>query len=257
MIKLRIGIAGFGRMGKIIHQKALNKGCEVPVVIDPDSKDPLVTSNRCASIMTPLDVIIDFTHPEAVIKNIECYGELNIPAVIGTTGWYDQLDHVTEVVERSGIGLIWSGNFSLGVNLFFKIVENAAEIINHFSQYDAAIHECHHRYKADSPSGTAEMLGDIIVNKLANKDRIVNALDENKIKENELHISSTRAGSIPGNHQVLFDSDTDTITLEHRARNREGFAEGALLAADWICGKKGLYNINDMMQSIFGGVDNR
>ena len=254
---MRIGIAGFGRMGKMIHRKALEKGYVVPVVIDPDSEDPLVTSNQCASIAAPLDVIIDFTHPEAVIKNIECYGELKIPAVIGTTGWYDQMDHVAEVVERSGIGLIWSGNFSLGVNLFFTIVENAAEIISRFEQYDAAIHEYHHRHKADSPSGTAEMLGEIIINKLVNKDKIVNALGESKIKENELHVSSTRVGSIPGTHQVVFDSDIDTITLEHRARNREGFAEGALLAAEWICGRRGLYNINDMMHSIIGGVDNR
>ncbi len=254
---MRIGIAGFGRMGKLIHRKALDKGHEVPVIIDPDSEDPAVTSGQNASISTPVDVIIDFTHPDAVIKNIERYGELKIPAVIGTTGWYDLMGHVAEVVEKSGIGLIWSGNFSLGVNLFFRIVENAADMINRFEQYDAAIHEYHHRYKADSPSGTAEMLGEILLRKLEGKDVIINNLAGSKVESKELHISSTRAGSIPGIHQVIFDSDIDTITLEHRARNREGFAEGALLAAEWICGRQGLYNINDMMQSIIGGVDDR
>lgn len=254
---MRIGIAGFGKMGKLIHRKALDRGYEVPVIIDPNSKDSAVTTGQNASIPLPLDVIIDFTHPEAVIKNIECYGESKISAVIGTTGWYDQMDHVAEVVKRSGIGLIWSGNFSLGVNLFFKIVENAAEMINQFKHYDAAIHEYHHRHKADSPSGTAQMLGEILLGKLEDKKTIISVPAETKIQENEMHISSTRAGSIPGTHQVLFDGDIDTITLEHRARNREGFAEGALLAAEWICGRQGLYNINDLMQSIIGGVDDR
>jgi len=254
---LRIGIAGFGRMGKLIHQKALDRGHEVPVIVDPGSKDQAVTSGQNASISAPVDVIIDFTHPESVIKNIERYGELKIPAVIGTTGWYDQMGHVAEVVEKSGIGLIWSGNFSLGVNLFFRIVENAAEMINRFKQYDAAIHEWHHRNKADSPSGTAEMIGEIILRKLERKNKITSNLAGGKIGDDELHISSTRTGSIPGTHQVVIDSEIDTITLEHRARNREGFAEGALLAAEWICGRQGLYNINDMMQSIIGGVDDR
>ena len=254
---MQIGIAGFGRMGKLIHRKALDRGYEVPLIVDPGSKDPAVTSGQNASISAPVDVIIDFTHPEAVIRNIERYGELKIPAVIGTTGWYDQMDHVTEVVEKSGIGLIWSGNFSLGVNLFFRIVESAAEMINRFGQYDAAIHEYHHRYKADSPSGTAEMLGEILLRKLEGKNKITSNLAGSKIEDDQVHISSTRAGSIPGTHQVILDCDIDTITLEHRARNREGFAEGALLAAEWICGRQGLYNIHDMMQSIIGGVDDR
>ncbi len=254
---MRIGIAGFGRMGKLVHRKALDRGDEVPVIIDPSSEDPAVTSGQNASIPAPVDVIIDFTHPDAVIKNIERYGALKIPAVIGTTGWYDQMGHVAEVVEKSGIGLIWSGNFSLGVNLFFRIVEDAAEMINRFGQYDAAIHEWHHRHKADSPSGTAEMLGEILLKALEGKSKITNNLADNKIEGDELNVSSTRAGSIPGTHQVLFDSEIDTITLEHRARNREGFAEGALLAAEWICGRQGLYNISDMMQSIIGGVDDR
>jgi len=254
---VRIGIAGYGQMGKLIRQKALDKGFEVPEVIDPDSSAAEVTSRELTSISSPLDVIIDFTYPQAVVNNVENYGKLKVPAVIGTTGWYDQMESVAEIVEKTGIGLVWSGNFSLGVNLFFQLVEAASLIMNRFPQYDAAIHEYHHRYKADSPSGTAQMIGDILVKKLDRKNAFISELAEGKVKEQEIHLSSTRVGSIPGTHQVIFDSDLDTIVLEHRARNREGFAEGALVAASWICGRKGLFNINEMMESVIGGAENR
>lgn len=205
----------------------------------------------------PLDVIIDFTEPQVVVENIERYGRLGLAAVIGTTGWYDRFDRVDAVVEKSGIGLIWSGNFSLGVNLFFYLVKHAGKIMNRFPRYDALVHEYHHRRKADSPSGTAQMLGDILIKYLDRKSQTVTAGLDRRIEENELHISSTRGGSIPGTHRVVFDSDEDTIILEHSARSRAGFAEGAVLAAEWIRGRKGLYSIDDMMHSLIGGEENR
>ncbi len=254
---MRIGICGYGQMGKTIHRKAVAKGYEVPEVIDPQSRAPEVTAREITSIKRPVDVIIDFTHPRAVIGNIERCGELKVPVVVGTTGWYDQMNRVAAVVEEAGIGLIWSGNFSLGVNLFFRLVETAAAIMNRFPHYDAAIHEIHHRQKADSPSGTAQMIAGIMVKHLDRKSRPVSSLDNRKIDEHELHVSSTRCGSAPGTHRVIFDSDVDTITLEHSARSREGFAEGAIVAAEWIRGKKGLFTINEMMNSIIGGAGNR
>ncbi len=254
---MRIGIVGYGQMGRLIRQGALAHGYEVPEVIDPGSSAVEVTARELTSISATLDVIIDFTYPEVVVANIERYGELRIPAVIGTTGWYDQMEQVAAIVEKADIGLIWSGNFSLGVNLFFQMVENASLLMNRFSQYDAAIHEYHHRKKADSPSGTARMLGDIMIRYLERKSKQVSDLPQGGIKDHELHLSSTRGGSMPGRHQVIFDSDVDTIVLEHSARNREGFAEGALVAARWICGRKGLFSIKDMMQSIAGGEKNR
>ncbi len=254
---MRIGISGYGQMGRIIRQKALAKGFEVPEVIDPHGAAAEVTAREIASISGPLDVIIDFTHPQAVVDNIERCGQLKLPAVIGTTGWYDQMDRVAAIVEKTDIGLIWSGNFSLGVNLLFQLVETASLIMNRFPQYDAAVHEYHHRHKADSPSGTAQMLGEIIIEKLDRKKAVVHELKGRRIEEHELHLSSTRGGSIPGTHQVIFDSDVDDIILEHRARSREGFAEGALVAAQWICGRKGLFSINEMMKSVIGGADYR
>ncbi len=244
-------------MGVLVRQKALEAGYSVPVVVDPSSDAAEVTERELTSTSAPLDVIIDFTEPGAVIKNIKRYGELKVSAVIGTTGWYEDMKLVEEVVAASGIGLIWSGNFSLGVNLFFRLVEAAGEIIDKFDQYDVLVHEYHHRQKVDSPSGTAQMIGDILIAALGRKNKAVTCRLDRPIEKDELHISSTRCGSNPGIHRVVFDSEIDTITLEHSIRSRAGLADGSLLAARWIHGRSGLYNINNMMQSIIGGVENR
>ncbi len=250
---MRIGIAGYGRMGQIIHRTALAAGHEVPLIIDPASMDKMVNAKKAEPGMPAVDVIIDFTSPRAVIANIKLYGELKIPAVIGTTGWYDEMGQVISVVENTGIGLIWSGNFSLGVNIFFYMVKAAGNIMNRFTGYDVAIDEYHHRYKADSPSGTAAMLGEILLNSLDRKKNIFPGSPEEVIAEDQLNISSTRCGSVPGTHRIIFDSEVDTIILEHAARSREGFALGAVKAAEWICGRSGLYSIDNMMESILGG----
>jgi 4-hydroxy-tetrahydrodipicolinate reductase len=250
---VRVGIAGYGRMGRLVHQKALAAGHDVPVIIDPSSQDKEVTERHFAAGAGSLDVIIDFTIPGAVVENIKRYAAHQVPAVIGTTGWYDEMESVAEIVKESGIGLIWSGNFSPGVNIFFHLLKAAGKIMNRFPDYDAAIHEIHHRHKADSPSGTAVMIGDILVDKLDRKQAFVKGSLQAVIGETELNISSSRCGSIPGTHQVIFDSEIDTITLEHKARNRDGFASGALMAAEWICGRSGLYSIDDLMHAIIGG----
>ncbi len=250
---MRIGIAGYGKMGILIRQTALARGHDVPVVVDPVSTAEEVTARKPSSTSMPLDVIIDFSEPQVLVDNVKRYGEMNLAAVVGTTGWYDKMDQVAAVVEKSGIGLIWSGNFSLGVNLFFHILKAAGRLMNRFPQYDVMVHEYHHRHKSESPSGTEHMIGDILINALDRKSSTVSGLLNRRIENSELHISSTRGGSIPGAHQVIFDSDVDTIILEHTARNRQGFAEGAVIAAEWIYGRKGFYNIEHMMQSIIGG----
>ena len=163
------------------------------------------------------------------------------------------MDDVKKIVERAGTGLIWSGNFSIGVNVYFKIIENAAKIINNISDYDVFVHEFHHKNKADSPSGTAVMIGNILTDNIDRKKRVVTEELKRKIEPDELHISSTRGGSVPGTHIVGFDSAADTIELKHTARSRQGFAVGAVMAAEWINGKKGFYDINDLMKEIIGG----
>ncbi|MEK6950049.1 MAG: dihydrodipicolinate reductase C-terminal domain-containing protein, partial [Nanoarchaeota archaeon] len=155
--------------------------------------------------------------------------------------------------KNAKIGMIWSGNFSIGVNIYFKIIENAAKIMNKFTDYDMFVHEFHHNQKADSPSGTAVMIGKILTDNVDRKKKIVTEELKRRITPNELHISSTRSGSIPGTHIVGFDSPADTIELKHTARGREGFALGAIMAAQWIKDKKGFYNIDDLMDDIIGG----
>ncbi len=254
---MRIGIAGFGQMGALVRQAALARGHLVPLVLDPQSRAKEVNAREFTCLSPPLDVIIDFTSPQAVVKNIERYAELQVAAVVGTTGWYAQMERVASIVKESGIGLIWSSNFSLGVNLFLKLIETAASIMNRFPQYDVLVHESHHRRKIDSPSGTARMIADLLLEKLDGKSSLLTDLPERPLEERELHLSSSRGGSAPGEHRVVFDSDVDTIILEHSARSRCGFAEGAVQAAEWICGRSGLYDINDLMNSTIRGEENQ
>jgi len=251
-----IGLTGYGKMGSLIRQKALEKGHEVPLITDPFSNAAEVTERKLPSEAVKLDVIIDFSDPHVVVGNIRQYSKMKVPAVVGTTGWYDHMTEVARLVEKSGIGLIWSANFSLGVNLFFHIIKKAGRIMNRFPEYDTMVHEYHHRHKAESPSGTAHIIGDILIDALDNKQSVYAGTLKGRKEESALHISSTRGGSIPGTHRVTFDSVVDTITLEHTTRNRDGFAEGAIMAAEWISGRKGFYHIDQMLQSVIGGEEN-
>ncbi len=250
---MRIGISGYGRMGELIREKALAKGHTVPVVIDPVSQSDTVTHRSAREDLGAVDVIIDFSIPKAVVENVAACAEKGIPVVVGTTGWYESMEDVRKFAEAAGIGCIWSGNFSLGVNLFFHMVRAAGRVMNRFSQYDCMVHEYHHKKKADSPSGTADMIGRILLEELDRKSSVTSDSLDRAIREDELHVSSTRGGSIPGIHRVTFDSDVDTISLEHSARTRSGFAEGAVLAAEWIVGKSDFYTIDDMMKTIIEG----
>lgn len=248
-----IGITGYGKMGSLIRQKASEKGHQVPIITDPFSKAEEVTNRTLPSTAEKLDVIVDFSDPGAVVDNIRHYLKMKVNAVIGTTGWYDQMEEVAGLVAKSGTGLVWSGNFSLGVNIFFYILKTAGRVMNRFSDYDVMVHEYHHCRKAESPSGTALMIGDILIDALERKHSTVTGTLDGRRQESEMHISSTRGGSIPGTHKVIFDSDVDSIVLEHTARNRNGFAEGAIMAAEWIYGRKGFYSIDQMMGSVIRG----
>lgn len=250
--QMKIALIGYGNMGKVIQKIAESKGIEVVSIIDPNVSDSTYKEINEESLKD-VDVAIDFSRPTAVVESIKKVAELGKNLVVGTTGWYDQMEDVKDIVSKSGIGFIWSGNFSLGVNIYFRILKNASKIINNFDDYDIFVHEFHHRGKADSPSGTATMIGDILLNEIDRKKRIVTEELKRKIEDDEVHISSTRGGSIPGTHVVGFDSLADTIELKHTARGREGFALGAVMAAKWIHGKKGFFNIDDFMKEIIMG----
>jgi 4-hydroxy-tetrahydrodipicolinate reductase len=246
---MKIAIIGYGKMGKMLEEKSTQKNIVVTSIIDPNEKNASFKSIDAKSV-AEADVCIDFSHPEAVINNINALARLNKNVVVGTTGWYDNLNYVRETVEKSNIGFIYAGNFSIGMNLFYRIIEYSSKLFNKFDDYDAAGYEIHHNKKADCPSGTAKQIVDIMVQNISRKTKPLFESPEDMINSTDLHFSSVRCGHIPGTHKILFDSLPDTIELSHIARNREGFTDGALLAAEWIDGKKGFFTLNDFINNI-------
>lgn len=225
---MKIALLGYGKMGKKIEQAAQQRGHEIVARFDSRRTD----LDKVASA----DVCIEFTHPEAVLKNIEFAASLKKAIVVGTTGWYDKLGDVRTLVREQGIGLLYASNFSVGIYLFLKMVEKAASLINPRTDYDVGLVEYHHSQKKDAPSGTAMQIASILEKQI---DRI-----------KPMTIASLRCGSIPGTHTVVFDSPYDTLTLTHEARNREGMAQGAVHAAEWIQRKKGLFSLEDWMDNV-------
>jgi 4-hydroxy-tetrahydrodipicolinate reductase len=232
---VKIALLGYGKMGKLVETIALRQGLEVGPKLD--IHDNPEGGGITAASMDGVDVAIEFSQPDAVLANIEAAARAGIHVVVGTTGWSDQRSKVERIVLDSGIGLVYGANFSLGMNLFFEIVAHSARLIGMLPQYDAFLSEEHHRAKKDAPSGTALNLLDLIRPHVNNPN---------------LSISCIRAGSIPGTHVIGFDSEADTILLEHRARSRQGFAEGAVLAARWIAGRKGFYDFRQVFREIVG-----
>ncbi len=240
---MKLGIIGYGRMGKIIEQIALKRGHEIVSIIDID---------RSETFSEKVDCYIDFSVPAALEKNAQALCNLKVPVVIGVTGWYEKMEHYKWLFDKSENKGIWSGNFSLGVNLYWKVIRNATSVFDAFAkEYDILLHEFHHKNKADSPSGTALQTANIIVEQSSTKDTIVSETLQRKRKDNELHVSSARGGAIPGTHSVIYDSDFDTIEITHTARTREGFALGAVVAAEKILTlSAGLHNFSEIFDSI-------
>jgi len=227
-----LALLGYGKMGKTLAQLAPQRGFEVRLVMDVDvnAQGTGITRENFAGI----DVCVDFTTPDAAVENIRRVAALGVNLVVGTTGWHDRLEEVREIVERARVGMVYGANFSIGINLFYRLARAAAEIFAGFPIYDPYVTEAHHKFKVDAPSGTA----------LEIKRRI-----QSQYIDREIPVASVRAGYIPGTHELGFDSEADTIVLRHTARGRQGFAEGALLAARWVVGKKGLFNLGDVLES--------
>lgn len=247
---MKIAIIGYGSMGHEVEKAARDRGIAVSSIIDPNVSGAYKEIN--GESMKNVDVCIDFTNPDSVVRNAGKISGFRKNIVIGTTGWYESLGKVRNIAKKSRIGIIYGSNFSIGVNIFFRIVEDAARLIDKVDDYDAYGYELHHSKKIDSPSGTAKSIGDILLKNIRRKNKLVFDRVERKINPNELHFASVRAGSIPGVHVVGFDSSSDTIELKHTARNREGFALGAIMAAQWIHKRKGFYSVDDMMKSMMG-----
>jgi 4-hydroxy-tetrahydrodipicolinate reductase len=232
---MKIALIGFGTMGKLIEAMAIGDAHTIFCRFD-DVAAGLAAAEMAAELKGA-DVAIDFSHAEAVKRNIEACVAAGVPVVEGTTGWNQQRDEIVRLVERRSGALVYGSNFSIGVNLFYRIVDRSAELFAKFTQYETFIEERHHSRKKDAPSGTALKLKEIVA----------------KYAAAEFSVTATRAGDIPGTHTVGFDSSPDTIELIHTARSREGFARGALMAAEWIAGKSGIYEFSDVMDEILSG----
>ncbi|MGD9563664.1 MAG: 4-hydroxy-tetrahydrodipicolinate reductase [Pyrinomonadaceae bacterium] len=238
---MKIALIGHGVMGKLIERLAVEKGHEIAVVIDDPNASFSV--DELATKLSVADVAIDFTVAEAVRQNVEACVSAAVPLVEGTTGWSDKRGEIERIVRDGHGAFVFGANFSIGVNLFYRIAEFAAELFAKVPEYEAFIEEQHHSRKKDAPSGTALKLKDVI-EKALSKD----ADDSDTARC--VPVSSTRAGNIPGTHTVGFDGPADQITLTHTARSREGFAIGAILAAEWIVGKTGFYEFTDVVDEI-------
>lgn len=237
---MNIAILGYGRMGKEIERMAQSRGHSISDLFDIDK--PFSVDSKLSA-----DVIIDFTLPDAVLDNLKTAAYFGIPIVEGTTGWLDKMEEAGRI---DNLTMIFSPNFSLGVYLFNRIVRQAARLIGEVGGYDCYLHEWHHTGKVDSPSGTAKKLAEILLEELPQKEKALFETCQNRIDPKTLHVTSSRVGRIPGTHEIGFDSDADMITLRHTAHGRLGFAGGAVRAAEWIVGKKGLFTMDDFMQSL-------
>lgn len=238
---INLALVGYGKMGKMIE--SLVNPNEFNLIEKYDVINPVkehLTDN--------IDVAIEFTTPATVLENIEFLSSKGVNIVCGTTGWYDKADEVKKITEKYGNGFIYASNFSIGVNLFFALVKNAGRLMDKFPQYQAFLEETHHTQKLDKPSGTAIRTAEYLMEGFKRKNKITT--DKPGAEPDELNINSHRIENVVGNHKVIFESEADTIILEHNAKSRRGFAEGALLAAKFIYNKKGFYKFEDVFNNL-------
>jgi 4-hydroxy-tetrahydrodipicolinate reductase len=229
---MKIALIGYGAMGRLIEALAENKNHEIAIIID--ESDAGLSTDELAKKLKAADVAVDFSSAGAVRKNVEACLRANVALVEGTTGWNDERAAIENLVRESGGAFVFGANFSVGVNLFYRVADFAAALFAKFEDYEAFIEEQHHSRKKDALSGTALKLKAIVAEHI----------------EKDFSVSATRAGHIPGTHRVGFDGAADQILLEHAARSREGFASGAILAAEWIRGRSGFYEFSDVMEEI-------
>ena len=234
---MRILLLGYGKMGKTIEQICLQRGHHIAGIIDAtdDQRDSYSNEN--------VDAAIEFSQPDAAVANILWCIERNIPVISGTTGWLDQWDEVTNKVKSANGTLFYASNYSIGVNIFFRLNRQLASMMDHFENYDMAMEEIHHTEKMDSPSGTAITLAKGILAELKRKKSWT---EENGSSE-QILIRSFREPDVPGTHMIKYVSEEDTLEIKHTAHSRKGFANGAVQVAEWIKGKKGILGMDDFL----------
>lgn len=225
-----LAIIGDGKMGQAIRQLAVDRGWRVSAIVgERESAEGVGISRQ--SLGEP-DVAVEFTQPSAAVANVTGCLRASVPVVVGTTGWYESLPELTRVAHETGTPLLWSPNFSLGVNVMIEVSRYAASLMHNLDEFDAHIIETHHTKKKDAPSGTAIAIGKAASDAL----------------ERPIPTTSIRTGSVPGTHEVVFDGAFEQLSIRHEARDRRVFAEGALRAADWLVGKRGVFTMRDVLQ---------
>ena len=229
-MRLGLAIVGLGKMGRMCEELAAEYGIEVRARFD--AANNAGGSGLTAAALREVDVAVEFSEPRAAVANIRALAKAGICAAVGTTGWGDELEAAREAVMRAGTGLVWAANFSVGVNLFLQIAGRAAELFAKQTEYEAWGWEMHHSAKKDAPSGTLKKLAEVM---------------RARGYERRIDLSASRAGAVPGTHEIGFDSLGDTITLRHTARSGEGFARGALQAARWVVGKQGFFEFREIV----------
>ena len=227
---MKIAIVGYGKMGQMIERTAKSLGHDVIAHFDIDNN--VEGSGLTAENLSGVDVALEFSTPETAVENLRHLIVQKIPVVVGTTGWYGRLDEVKQMVEKHEASLVYGANFSIGMNIFFRIVRDASQMFARYTEYDPFLVEHHHKFKKDAPSGTALVIAGLM--KEIYGERTPQAV-------------AIRAGYVPGTHEAGFDSEADTITLTHTARSREGFARGALFAAERISGRRGVYEFSELL----------
>ncbi len=238
---MKIALIGYGKMGQEIEKIAIERGHEIELIIDIDNRSDLNPEK-----LKNIDVAIEFTIPSAAIDNFKDCFEGNVPVVTGTTGWLDRFDDIKAICETRQKGLFFAPNFSLGVNVFFKLSEYLAKIMDQLGDYDLDITETHHIHKKDAPSGTAIKLADDILKHIKRKTSW--ELSDGEVQKDALKIKAIRENNIPGIHTIHYESMVDDILITHSAKSRKGFALGAVLAAEFMKGKQGVYDMNDLLQ---------
>lgn len=242
---MKIAILGYGKMGQIIEQFAIERGHDIVLKVNAENLAELNIEN-----LKNAEVAIDFSTPDSVLQNITLCFDAGVPIVVGTTGWYGRLQEVKNQCVEGNNTLLYGSNFSVGVNIFFHVNKMLARIMNQYPQYEVQVEEIHHTAKLDSPSGTAMSIAEGIIGELDRKNEWVNELigsDPDLItKPDQLLIESHRIEDVPGTHTVIYSSEVDDLEFKHKAHSRAGFALGAVLAAEWVHKKTGFFNVTDM-----------
>jgi 4-hydroxy-tetrahydrodipicolinate reductase len=237
---MKIALLGYGKMGKEIEKIALERGHEIVVTIDVDNQDECTVDN-----LKKADVAIDFSTPVSAFANISICFDAKIPVICGTTGWLDKIDQIWEMCKQKNQTFFYASNFSLGVNIFFALNRYLSGLMNNFPDYDIEMEEIHHIHKLDAPSGTAITLANDIISGLERKEK----WELNKASDNKaLKIIAVRENEVPGTHIINWNSSVDRIQITHEAKNRKGLALGAILAAEFVKDKKGIYSMEDMIR---------